>query len=141
MWDWLERLLKRLIEAAAEWVARCIPEYEPGAWNDADGVQYDKNCYNYACDMKTGTYAQPGRAAGNQYDALARDEVEEGARSDGLVPTGCDAGCGCRDCCHLVALVVAPGWDFHWYRRARERGLGEILETFGVEKGRGGAPA
>ena len=22
---------------------------------------------------------------------------------------------------HLVALVIAPGWDFHWYRKGRNK--------------------
>lgn len=117
--EWLRELIEDLAEALARWLARCIPEYEPSVWNDADGVQYNNNCYNYACDMRTGTYAQPGRATGNQYASLNCQEVGAGAVSDGLVETDCDDGCGCRDCCHLVALVVWPGRDYHWYRRDR----------------------
>jgi hypothetical protein len=39
--------------------------------------------------------------------------------SDGLRPVDCDRGCGCRECCHKVALVIWPGRDFHWYRLDR----------------------
>src|SRR5215210_1604632 len=91
------------------------PRYEPARWNDANGIQYNNNCYNYACDIQTGTYAQPGQATGNHYTALICPAVTSGAASDGLQPHSCDAGCA--RCCHLVALVMAPGYDFHWYRR------------------------
>lgn len=115
MWNWLRKLLEALIN----WVRRCLPRYEPAVWNDADGVQYNNNCYNYSCNIRTGTYAQPGRASGNMYGSINCAEVGAGAVSDGLVATDCDRGCGCRECCHQVALVVAPGWDYHWYRRDR----------------------
>ncbi len=113
MWDWLRRLL----EIVAQWVQRCIPRYEPAAWNDANGVQYNNNCYDYGCNIKTGTYAQPGRGTGHMYSSIDCAQVGAGAVSDGLVSTDCDRGCGCARCCHQVALVIAPGWDFHWYRR------------------------
>lgn len=113
----LNDILKKLIEAAVDWVQKCIPAYDPAAWNDGNGIQFNNNCYNYACDTRTDTFAQPGRGSGNQYNALDCGEVTKGAKSDGLVPTDCDQGCGCDDCAHQVALVVAPGWDFHWYRK------------------------
>jgi hypothetical protein len=119
MTDWLARLLERIFKAIADWVARCIPDYQPAQWNDADGIQYNNNCYNYACDLQTGTFAQPGRASGNMYAALDCVEVGDGAVSDGLRPVDCDRGCGCRECCHKVALVIWPGRDFHWYRLDR----------------------
>ncbi len=90
------------------------PRYEPAVWNDADGIQYNNNCYNYACNIRTGTFAQPGRATGNQYTALTCPEVTKGAVSDGLQPHNCATRC--TGCCHKVALVMAPGYDFHWYR-------------------------
>lgn len=31
-------------------------------WNDKNGIQLFNNCYNYACNILTGTFAQPGRA-------------------------------------------------------------------------------
>ena len=73
--DWLRRLIRQILEAIARlirkilkalaaWLRRCVPKYDPDAWNDFDGVQFNNNCYNYACDQKTGTYAQPGRASG-----------------------------------------------------------------------------
>lgn len=115
--------LDALIRAIKGWISRCLPVYEPGVWNDDDNVQWNNNCYNYACNLPTGTFAQPGRATGNMYawppDCVG---VGNGAVSDGLKPVDCDRGCGCRDCCHQVALVIAPGpsfRDFHWYRLDR----------------------
>jgi hypothetical protein len=117
--NWLEQLLERIFQAIADWVARCIPVFQPAMWNDADGIQYSNNCYNYACDMETGTFAQPGRATGHEYNAFDCVAVGNGAVSDGLRSVSCDTGCGCRDCCHQVALVIWPGQDFHWYRLDR----------------------
>lgn len=60
MGDWLKDFIAKLVKAAAEWVDRCLPAYEPSAWNDGNGIQHN-NCYNYGCDIQTNTYAQPGR--------------------------------------------------------------------------------
>jgi hypothetical protein len=62
----MKRLLETLAEAIADFITRCIPEYNPAAWNDNNGIQFNNNCYNYGCDIQTGTYAQPGRASGNE---------------------------------------------------------------------------
>jgi hypothetical protein len=116
--------LQQLIQAIANWIRRCIPQYDPAAWNDNNGIQFNNNCYNYGCNIQTGTFAQPGRATGNMYTyPIDCAGVDHGAQSDGLKPIDCDRGCGCRDCCHKVALVVAPGLDFndfHWYRLGRD---------------------
>jgi hypothetical protein len=90
------------------------PRFEPARWNDNNGIQFNNNCYNYGCNIQTGTFAQPGRATGNEYTAFTCQEVTKGALSDGLVAHSCDTDC--TGCCHKVALVMAPGWDFHWYR-------------------------
>jgi hypothetical protein len=120
MGNWLQDLVERLARAASEWMDRCIPLYDPSSWNDANGVQYNNNCYNYACDIKTGTFAQPGRATGNEYVNINCDDVGAGAISDHLSSCDCDQGCGCSECRHQVALVIWPGVDFHWYRHDRD---------------------
>jgi hypothetical protein len=120
---WLADLLKKLFEAIASYIERCIPMYQPAAWNDGNGIQLNNNCYNYGCDIQTGTYAQPGRAHGitvTQSDLNDCTKVRQGAIADGLKPVECDAGCGCDECQHQVALVVSPGWDYHWYRKDRD---------------------
>lgn len=117
--SWILGLLQRIFQAIVDYIVRCIPVYDPAAWNDANGIQYSNNCYNYACNIQTNTFAQPGLASGNEYTTLTCPSVGAGAQSDGLAPINCDEGCGCGECCHLVALVMAPGIDFHWYRRDR----------------------
>ena len=102
LWRWL--LLKL-----------CSPRYEPGEWNDGHSIQFGNNCYNYACDIQTGTRAQPGTAGGYTPIDISCYEYTQGAEADGLIIVGCDGPC--PFCCHRVALVVAPGDDFHWYRQ------------------------
>jgi hypothetical protein len=123
-----------------EWLLRpfCAPPYAPMPWNVSTippGIQFFNNCYNYATNIQTGTFAQPGRASGlyPQTPPPNCADVGRGAVSDGLKPVDCDSGCGCRGCCHRVALVVSPGtlatkvdeagdayewplYDYHWYR-------------------------
>jgi hypothetical protein len=102
----------------------CLPKYEPHVWNDNDGIQLNNNCYNYACDIQTNTFAQPGKAHGitlpNSNGTC--DDVSAGATADGLNVTNCDQGCGYSECHHQVALVIKPGkyWDYHWYRKDRD---------------------
>jgi hypothetical protein len=120
MSQWLSDLIERILRAFVDWLNRCIPPYDPAQWNDNNGIQFNNNCYNYACDIRTDTFAQPGRASGHEYQAIDCQDVGAGAVSDGLVSTDCNIGCGCTGCCHKVALVIAPGpdfIDFHWYRQ------------------------
>jgi len=93
----------------------CAPIYEPAWWNDAGTRQYNNNCYNYATNYRSDTFAQPGRAAGAMYTALTCPAVRAGAKKDELIPTRLRF-IRCPPKGHLVALVVAPNWDFHWYR-------------------------
>ena len=92
------------------------PAYNPGRWN-VPTVQPYNNCYNYANDQITNTFAQPGRATGHMYTALTCASVQPAAQSDGLVPcpnfsTTLGPGHG-----WYVALVIWPSNDFHWYRQ------------------------
>jgi hypothetical protein len=97
---------------------RCAPLYEPNWWNDAGQKQFGNNCYNYATNYRTDTFAQPGRAAGAEYTSLTCGSVGPAAIADALIaaPT---ANNKCPKEGHLVALVIAPGFDFHWYRKGR----------------------
>lgn len=87
-------------------------KYNPGFWN-VPSVQYYNNCYNYAMNDRTDTFAQPGRISGQMYAALTCAEVGAAADRD-----GCKSSCKGR--VKKVALVVWPGWDYHWYRRQLE---------------------
>lgn len=113
--QWFRAILAFLLKLAR----RCAPVYDPAVWNDANGIQYSNNCYNYACNIQTNTFAQPGRASGNMYGQLDCQEVGAGAQSDGLASVSANGNCGCFCCCHRVALVIWPGYDFHWYRLDR----------------------
>lgn len=96
---------------------RCAPLYEPTWWNVPQRQPFN-NCYNYATNYRTDTFAQPGRAAGSMYTALTCAAVRPAAVADALIDSP-SANNKCPSEGHLVALVVAPGWDFHWYRKGR----------------------
>lgn len=92
------------------------PRFNPGLWN-IPTVQPFNNCYNYANDQITNTFAQPGRAHGSPITSLSCPNVQSSAAADGLTPsidfsTPLSAGQG-----WYVALVVWPGVDYHWYRQ------------------------
>lgn len=93
--------------------------YNPGFWNNNATVRTRNNCYNYASNKRTDTFAQPGRGCGKMYTAINCAEVTRAALCDRLHK---------RYVCfpdsekprYLVALVIAPGpgfVDFHWYRK------------------------
>ena len=96
----------------------CAPLYEPAWWNDGGQKQWNNNCYNYASNYRTDTFAQPGRAAGAMYTALTCAAVLPAAVKDALEDTP-GANNKCPQEGHLVALVIAPNIDFHWFRKGR----------------------
>jgi hypothetical protein len=40
--SWFEKLLEAIVKAIADWIARCIPVYNPAAWNDSNGIEFHK---------------------------------------------------------------------------------------------------
>ena len=96
--------------------AHDAPAYNPAFWNNP-ARQPTNNCYNYANDQATNTFAQPGRATGHMYTALTCPAVGAAATSDGL--HACPNFAGKLDAGHgwYVALVIWPGVDYHWYRQ------------------------
>ena len=91
------------------------PEYHPDRWNEYDIIRRHNNCYNYANQKITNTFAQPGRASGHPIPpgALTPENTLASAESDGLVkmdvpPTAPVPEAPEQPNC-LVALVVAPG--------------------------------
>ncbi|MFX0116649.1 MAG: hypothetical protein ACFFB3_19020, partial [Candidatus Hodarchaeota archaeon] len=93
------------------------PVYDTTLWNDPDH-QARNNCYNYGCDIMTDTYAQPGEAHGINltWQNLNCPDVDNAAEADGLVDSLDKI---CAECTHIVALVMDPDDDYHWYRRDR----------------------
>jgi hypothetical protein len=94
------------------------PVYEPAWWNDRGPRQFSNNCYNYATGCATDTFAQPGRAGGHHSGSWRGSDVLAGAVADELVDDP-DADNRCPAEGYLVALAMAPDWDFHWYRKGR----------------------
>lgn len=94
-----------------------VSQFNPGFWN-VPAVQPYNNCYNYARNWRTNTFAQPGRAHGAQTSTMACGTVTTAAMADGLVKR-----CTCLPASEyprrLMALVIDPGWDYHWYRHQR----------------------
>jgi hypothetical protein len=90
------------------------PQYDPAYWNNDLTRLRRNNCYNYANNQATNTFAQPGRASGQVLTALECGNVRAAAERDGLksVPTVQASIPG-----WYVALVVWPGEDYHWYRQ------------------------
>ncbi len=99
-------------------LCRCAPLYEPAWWNDGGQKQGNNNCYNYATNYRSDTFAQPGQASGAMYTQLTCASVRPGAIADGLINSP-RANNKCPKEGHLVALVIWPGVDFHWYRKGR----------------------
>jgi hypothetical protein len=92
------------------------PAYNPGAWN-IPAVQPYNNCYNYANDHATNTFAQPGRATGHPAAHMQCADVQAAATSDGLHATPNFTAPLAKGQGWYVALVIWPDTDYHWYRQ------------------------
>lgn len=97
---------------------KCAPVYEPEWWN-VSSRQPRNNCYNYATNYRTDTFAQPGMASDAKYESFTCDEVKRGALADELLEATSNNN-KCPSKGHLVALVIWPGMDFHWYRKGKD---------------------
>lgn len=96
-----------------------VPPYEPSKWNNNQTVLRNNNCYNYANDKITNTFAQPGRGSGQEgpYPPSCA-ETGFAAIRDGIVSIPNPDITPAEG--QIVALVVSttPGFfDYHWYRR------------------------
>jgi len=95
-----------------------VGAFNPGFWNDAAHISLN-NCYNYASNKRTDTFAQPGKGSGHPYTALTCAAVTSAALSDGLHKRF-DCFPDTEKPRWLVAMVIAPGYDYHWYRKQKE---------------------
>jgi hypothetical protein len=96
--------------------------YDPGFWNHFYVVERN-NCYNYAVNQRTDSFAQPGMAHGYTIPrSTTCSDVRTGALRDGLRVWGDCQPAGFER--HLVALatgtMIDGTRDYHWFRRHRE---------------------
>jgi hypothetical protein len=99
-----------------------LAPYNPGFWNNNPTTRQTNNCYNYASNKRTNTFAQPGRGCGHIYSTITCPEMTRASLCDGL-HRRFDCFPPAEAPRYLVALVVAPGpgfRDFHWYRKMKE---------------------
>lgn len=91
-----------------------VPSFDPGKWNNDTNIRTKNNCYNYANDKITNTFAQPGRGSGQMYSSIDCGNVGSASQRDGQIPVAAAASTPTQG--HFIALVIWPGRDFHWYR-------------------------
>lgn len=103
-------------------------EYEPELWNYSP-VQENTNCYAYALNNQVHSgdntlwYMQPGEAAGYTLtrNSINADTVIAYVEADaavlGFTFEEIDRDEYCSSGSYKVALVIAPGQDYHWYRQ------------------------
>ena len=95
-----------------------VATFNPTFWNNA-AYQTKNNCYNYASNRRTDTFAQPGRAAGAMASRMRCANVSAAAQADGCVPAPtCVASTNAPR--WYTAMVVWPNLDYHWYRKSAE---------------------
>ena len=80
--------------------------------------QRHNNCYNYASDIVTNDFAQPGMGSGQKWSSNTCEDMQASAVRDGLiymgngsVPVSQPSAGG-----HVVALLIWPRTNFHWAR-------------------------
>ncbi|KAL0484517.1 insoluble matrix shell protein, partial [Acrasis kona] len=100
-----------------------VTRFNPGKWSRPVEALRLNNCYNYATDVRTDTFAQPGRGGtGKDLSVYTCSEIWDRSIKDGLNPLG--KKCPKKEAPvvgHYVSLVMWPGEDFHWYRKDLEK--------------------
>lgn len=79
-------------------------------WNLDPNHRANNNCYNYASNWRTNTFAQPGRQAGRMYTAFTCSNVGAAVIAD-LWRNTCATSNNLK-----IYLVIWPNRDFHFYR-------------------------
>ena len=122
---WYPGLLKDWYTKIPSRACFCAPRPDLAAWNTDPNIQWNNNCYNYGTNYRTDTYAQPGFASGQEENDLSACSVPSGhisatmgAAADGLIALPSNNNT-CPKVGHLVALVISPNSDYHWYRKGR----------------------
>lgn len=112
--------LPRLAQASQAVPSTCppckgaaAPNYRPARWNPSL-TRMRNNCYNYANDLITNTFAQPGQGGGRRFATLQCSDLDIAARRDCL---GQARGWQVPTAGWYVALAIWPNQDYHWYRQ------------------------
>ena len=89
------------------------PKYNPDRWNKIEVILRYNNCYNYANQKITNSFAQPGYASGYYPYSITPKDVIKACESDGLVKMDVDPSDPCPEAppqpnC-LIALLVDTG--------------------------------
>ena len=90
--------------------------FNPSFWNNCKTVKQNNNCYNYATNRRTDSFAQPGRGSGHPNGTMQCANVSQAARYDGA-HNRYDCFPASEAPRYLMAMVVWPGHDYHWYRK------------------------
>jgi hypothetical protein len=89
--------------------------FQPAYWNDPAHVTRN-NCYAYATNMRTDTFPQPGKATGHQVPFPPDCKTT----AAGAISDGAHEGNDCFPADEaprmVVAMVIWPKRDYHWYR-------------------------
>jgi len=96
--------------------------YQPGFWSDYS-VLFTNNCYNYAINTVTNTFARPGRAHGFEIPlTVTNSDVSFGAQKDGVHLRGHCQPQGVRRYWLAMVTGYSPAGfrDFHWFRYHHE---------------------
>jgi hypothetical protein len=79
-------------------------------WNGSAYIALN-NCYNFASNRRTNSFAQPGKYSGHQYSRFDCSSVANAIVYDGWKNN-------CQTSNNLsICLVISPGADFHFYRK------------------------
>ncbi|MCC6551518.1 MAG: hypothetical protein IT372_00675 [Polyangiaceae bacterium] len=84
------------------------PTYQPTYWSSVPSVKANNNCYNYATNKRTDTFAQPGRAAGATFNWDINTFVAA-VTADGLQPLSDPASSCPSQMTKVVAFFQTPG--------------------------------
>ncbi|SQH95157.1 RHS family protein [Salmonella enterica subsp. salamae] len=101
--------------------------FDPDFWNDY-GTRRSNNCYSYAIDRPFITTDHP--LLFHTPSDLTCSGIEKNLENSGIRKI--DSSRRCPDGYHKIALFIAPGKDFHFYRQdsngtwSHKRGTGEI---------------
>ncbi|MDR3495183.1 MAG: hypothetical protein P4L82_11340 [Ancalomicrobiaceae bacterium] len=91
--------------------------FDPAPWNDPNFI-LTNNCYAYATNKrdKYPSKPQPGLGSGKIFDKITGPDVAAAAKRDGAHDLN-DCFADSEKPRMLVALVIWPGEDYHWYRK------------------------